>query len=150
MQPPSRGCVLKQLRLWQYQALLQAAAFARLCVETRIFGSGAEQSAAAAFARLCVETLRIGGNHGTTTQPPSRGCVLKPLPLAQRSAILTQPPSRGCVLKLHAVHLRLGLLQAAAFARLCVETFTRYDGMNSQTQPPSRGCVLKQCDPLSV
>ena len=40
-----------------------------------------------------------------------------------------------------------GLSQAAAFARLCVETV---DGdevfMSWEMQPPSRGCVLKRAD----
>ena len=56
MQPPSRGCVLKQLRLELIQRLKYAAAFARLCVETKTSKIIHAVEPAAAFARLCVET----------------------------------------------------------------------------------------------
>ncbi len=56
---------------------------------------------AAAFGRLCVETkenpeLTIS----IATQPPSGGCVLKQGWNAQNKMPPVQPPSGGCVLKL--------------------------------------------------
>ena len=56
-----------------------------------------------------------------------------------------QPPSGGCVLKQTLrPPSRLGLL-AAAFGRLCVETFLKaLPLLYSNWQPPSGGCVLKQ------
>ena len=59
MQPPSRGCVLKQDLPYEPHQKLTAAAFARLCVETRLADKGQATAQAAAFARLCVETLQV-------------------------------------------------------------------------------------------
>ena len=56
MQPPSGGCVLKLCQDLQDCPLQPAAAFGRLCVETK---------------KLIVMLLNI-------PQPPSGGCVLKP------------------------------------------------------------------------
>ena len=82
MQPPSRGCVLK-LKPWLENMLNgEAAAFARLCVETIELVQARMQIDAAAFARLCVETSVVKDNKKMlTAQPPSRGCVLKLLRL---------------------------------------------------------------------
>ena len=55
-QPPSRGCVLKRKYSYKYMVDEEAAAFARLCVETRCCISCNWTTIAAAFARLCVET----------------------------------------------------------------------------------------------
>ena len=57
VQPPSGGCVLK--RGWILLTLppLHAAAFGRLCVETRHQKDRVWIPSAAAFGRLCVETL---------------------------------------------------------------------------------------------
>ena len=56
----------------------KAAAFARLCVETTMLKREINPSSAAAFARLCVETASaLRGNWTEAKQPPSRGCVLK-------------------------------------------------------------------------
>ena len=81
--------------------MTDAAAFARLCVETRSRYSFFSQKFAAAFARLCVET------------------GLVPLEFLRE---LLQPPPRGCVLK-HIVDFgNIGFQRAATFGWLCVET----------------------------
>ena len=54
-QPPSGGCVLKQMKKLKFGDLIGAAAFRRLCVET---------------VSQRVKLL-------TPIQPPSGGCVLK-------------------------------------------------------------------------
>ena len=75
-----------------------AAAFGRLCVETRIsrdnIAIGAQPpsggcvlkrglclcigtAASAAFGRLCVETVWLSMEFSPRSQPPSGGCVLK-------------------------------------------------------------------------
>ena len=57
-------------------------------------------------------------------QPPLRGCVLKLLQVTKLEQLQLQPPLRGCVLKLATLYSPHQLvLQAAASARLCVETF---------------------------
>ena len=57
MQPPSCGCVLKQIKLRDAKyCALRAAAFVRLCVETQKTITSGQISRAAAFVRLCVET----------------------------------------------------------------------------------------------
>ena len=58
-QPPSRGCVLKQLRPYINPLKRFAAAFARLCVETIEGNYKTRLISAAAFARLCVETAHL-------------------------------------------------------------------------------------------
>ena len=78
-----------------------------------------------------------------TQQPPSGGCVLK-----QRKPMvcwlwLKQPPSGGCVLKHEYLSNGLDFCVAAAFGRLCVETFARPKSSSVSKQPPSGGCVLK-------
>ena len=75
-QPPSGGCVLKQLRP-RTGLGIQTAAFGRLCVET---------------------TLSALGNP-PNGQPPSGGCVLKPKAIQEMETHRHQPPSGGCVLK---------------------------------------------------
>ena len=57
MQPPSGGCVLKQIYLEAAKATIEAAAFGRLCVETQSKEQAAQAIIAAAFGRLCVETI---------------------------------------------------------------------------------------------
>ena len=54
-----------------------------------------------------------------------------------------QPPPRGCVLKPKLTALREFETQAAAFARLCVETARTMQSILRNAQPPPRGCVLK-------
>ena len=56
VQPPPRGCVLKR----------------------PLTGEPNHQPNAAASARLCVETKKISQNLTPLRQPPKRGCVLKP------------------------------------------------------------------------
>ena len=55
-------------------------------------------------------------------QPPPRGCVLKHNGVSQTKENIWQPPPRGCVLK-QAWGVENGVkFNAAASARLCVET----------------------------
>ena len=78
MQPPSGGCVLKQVLSYFALLAFSAAAFGRLCVETVAYLASWIESGA---------------------QPPSGGCVLKHLKAVDSVKICTQPPSGGCVLK---------------------------------------------------
>ena len=55
-------------------------------------------------------------------QPPPRGCVLKHLKAVDSVKICTQPPPRGCVLKRKSLSMVEKQVNAAASARLCVET----------------------------
>ena len=55
-QPPSGGCVLKLERLGIGYVEIEAAAFGRLCVETKLKPATWGRLFAAAFGRLCVET----------------------------------------------------------------------------------------------
>ena len=57
MQPPPRGCVLKHFGLGTLNKEGDAAASARLCVETIKMKEGSRKTYAAASARLCVETF---------------------------------------------------------------------------------------------
>ena len=57
MQPPSGGCVLKHNRYFAVKGGKGAAAFGRLCVETRKLVLVLVACEAAAFGRLCVETF---------------------------------------------------------------------------------------------
>ena len=122
MQPPSGGCVLK-LSGWisasrcvvaaafrrlcvetRLPEILQqpegAAAFRRLCVETALAAASKYTDNAAAFRRLCVETASFGAVLGWFCwQPPSGGCVLKPARAGSNRPRCRQPPSGGCVLK---------------------------------------------------
>ena len=59
LQPPLRGCVLKLYVALSVNRLSEAAASARLCVETFICADSAAACNAAASARLCVETLLL-------------------------------------------------------------------------------------------
>ena len=68
-QPPSGGCVLKPAYTVIISQASQAAAFGRLCVETRAAKRVGLGDFAAAFGRLCVETnlpftspLKLGGS----------------------------------------------------------------------------------------
>ena len=44
---------------------------------------------------------------------------------------MKQPPSGGCVLKQHADEVAEVVIYAAAFGRLCVETFVYIDNQTS-------------------
>ena len=55
---------------------------------------------AAAFRRLCVETRIFWPVMNCPKQPPSGGCVLKLFQTADKFMKGMQPPSGGCVLKL--------------------------------------------------
>ena len=58
-----------------------------------------QTSLAAAFGRLCVETRFYLLPHIIEKQPPSGGCVLKHVIAGIDDFDLVQPPSGGCVLK---------------------------------------------------
>ena len=64
-------------------------------------------------------------------QPPSGGCVLKPNSSPPLGEDCSQPPSGGCVLKQHADEVAEVVIYAAAFGRLCVETFVYIDNQTS-------------------
>ena len=124
LQPPSGGCVLKQLHKINVFSQRLPAAFGRLCVETIVLISSGEKPSPAAFGRLCVET------HMPHMRPGNG---------------FFQPPSGGCVLKLFALCPACPPPDPAAFGRLCVETFHHiFIVLRFQYQPPSGGCVLKQ------
>ena len=55
-QPPSGGCVLKLDDFFDAHFVGGAAAFGRLCVETKFYMNIDEHLTTAAFGRLCVET----------------------------------------------------------------------------------------------
>ena len=79
---------------------------------------------AAAFGRLCVETF--DGYFCCIcirSQPPSGGCVLKLCVGNLGGCSPPQPPSGGCVLKQLEDYQEQTHKLAAAFGRLCVETF---------------------------
>ena len=54
-----------------------------------------------------------------------------------------QPPSGGCVLKRSVLIRTANKSGAAAFGRLCVETYEQDRELMYKRQPPSGGCVLK-------
>ena len=56
---------------------LISAAFRRLCVETQIVPVLHSEGYSAAFRRLCVETTEKKDGESLSPQPPSGGCVLK-------------------------------------------------------------------------
>ena len=100
-QPPPRGCVLKQEELNAFKEMLEAAASARLCVETLRSSrniNGLIQ--AAASARLYVETILTTIIAHPLLQPPPSGCVLKHQRPIFSLRDCQRPPLRGCVLKL--------------------------------------------------
>ena len=116
-QPPSGGCVLKPRHADMLDDLRAAAAFGRLCVETRSGHSKLKKR-----GRLCVETQPPHSTQSQQEQPPSGGCVLKPVLEMGKARVKVQPPSGGCVLKLVLMCCNRQSHQAAAFGRLCVET----------------------------
>ena len=64
--------------------------------------------------------------------------------------IYWQPPSGGCVLKPSLRFCVSESCDAAAFGRLCVETYQFFNIVNLLKQPPSGGCVLKHINVLHV
>ena len=165
-QPPPRGCVLKLITSKSINNPKQAAASARLCVETSpvigvtrdefaaasarlcvetwILKSKTVPSGAAASARLCVETVAEKKEQRKKKAAASaRLCVETRLIGTTTSMCIVQPPPRGCVLKRPNVRNWSLLFFAAASARLCVETFNFSAFWSWLVQPPSGGCVLK-------
>ena len=145
-QPPSGGCVLKQIGLSERTVACKPAAFRRLCVETIITYVGFDAlmsqppsggcvlklenqrvsvsgECPAAFRRLCVETGKT--NLGLRRKMPAafrRLCVETKIPDEATKIPETQPPSGGCVLKLKRMLENQQTNHPAAFRRLCVET----------------------------
>ena len=100
VQPPSGGCVLKQINHPAFNRRHQPAAFGRLCVETRPPYRYFSRQYPAAFGRLCVETeYEQSLLRHIAAQPPSGGCVLKQPDTDNQVKQMLQPPSGGCVLK---------------------------------------------------
>ena len=69
--------------------------------------------------------------------------MLKLLQTLRPAWALLQPPSGGCVLKRERCMAGQIEALAAAFGRLCVETWHSAQSNTTWTQPPSGGCVLK-------
>ncbi len=123
----------------------KAAAYGRLCVETYNQFEDIAINPAAAYGRLCVETLPYtalfyhcrqpptGGcvlkrrsrsrARNIRLQPPTGGCVLKQSLYLQAVCLFRQPPTGGCVLKQNHQNANYLKIRAAAYGRLCVETF---------------------------
>ena len=101
IQPPSGGCVLKQI-VWRIAKFGIAAAFRRLCVETLCMVGGSSFRQPAAFRRLCVETTaRRCCSFGGRSAAFRRLCV-ETIGAYPEISLAEQPPSGGCVLKLKA------------------------------------------------
>ena len=77
MQPPSGGCVLKHMRVsTEEQDLTQPPSGG--CVLKLTYSLPCRDTIiAAAFGRLCVETKVFASLNILRLQPPSGGCVLK-------------------------------------------------------------------------
>ena len=121
-QPPSGGCVLKQIIDVTKLPFEQAAAFGRLCVETLRFClmpntmPSSRLRAAVCWnvlsmfilypelcsrlrAAVCWNYLMGCHRKFYGMQPPSGGCVLKLITESGKRSLIRQPPSGGCVLK---------------------------------------------------
>ena len=122
LQPPLRGCVLKQHGELGEVLRRNAAASARLCVETATAPTKARAFQAAASARLCVETVNILILISVQAAASARLCVETLIVGLTYKVYLRQPPLRGCVLKLTVTRRPKSWIVAAASARLCVET----------------------------
>ena len=120
-QPPSGGCVLKPNIMAFRNQQFVAAAFGRLCVETKYALESHAGGVAAAFGRLCVET-------------PYAALQLRPFAAAAFGRLCVETP-------LITTWQRCPV--AAAFGRLCVETPHNRALPPTRRQPPSGGCVLK-------
>ena len=76
-------------------------------------------------------------------QPPPRGCVLK-LPLTCQKSLLYARSRLRAAVCWNAITGSIKIFaDAAASARLCVETDCWALGYRAERQPPPRGCVLK-------
>ena len=99
----------------------EAAASARLCVETSAFSIISVGALAAASARLCVETVtKTLTQNRTEQQPPPRGCVLKhkyESPTTHRW--LAAASARLCVETLMIIRITFQKI-AAASVQLCI------------------------------
>ena len=126
-QPPSGGCVLKQI-LGYGCRVVAAAAFRRLCVETLPVICRISRLRTAAFRRLCVETDTLCLELGCCIQPPSGGCVLKQIVWRIAKFGIAAAFRRLCVETLCMVG-GSSFRQPAAFRRLCVETVVTSVGM---------------------
>ena len=104
-------------------AVKEAAASARLCVETRTSTSRALSMSAAASARLCVETVTsLRGIKSHLLQPPSRGCVLKSEFIKTLRAYKSAATFGWLCVETPKANILTARLPAATSARLRVET----------------------------
>ena len=122
-QPPSGGCVLKQI-ITGVQALSRNQPPSGGCVLKQGYRNGDRKpyghqppSGGCVLKPSRDNVIIVFDN-----QPPSGGCVLKPSSCARMKTVLIQPPSGGCVLKRDGRQLLFGGAPPAAFGRLCVET----------------------------
>ena len=77
-QPPSGGCVLKQLTLNGVSITGIQPPSGGCVLKQRMMVSAVGTAKPAAFGRLCVETgLKRKEQEAAQAQPPSGGCVLK-------------------------------------------------------------------------
>ena len=121
-QPPSGGCVLKQIRAVAMYPIETQPPSGGCVLKLLLLPNSKQIDQPAAFRRLCVETLTVLTN-----------CHL----------LQSQPPSGGCVLKHFLQKLYFLAVHPAAFRRLCVETRLSRMTCSGFCQPPSGGCVLK-------
>ena len=121
-QPPSGGCVLKQLNQRRTTVADNQPPSGGCVLKHQLNRFLCELVHPAAFRRLCVETVSGGIFYPQQCQPPSGGCVLKHHKLCRSPAVLSQPPSGGCVLKPQYGYGCGRAIRPAAFRRLCVET----------------------------
>ena len=100
LQPPPRGCVLKLYPPRLARGSPNAAASARLCVETKEANSNKFFYQAAASARLCVETVNQALTATVERAAASARLCVETESFKTLSFIYhLQPPPRGCVLK---------------------------------------------------
>ena len=167
LQPPSGGCVLKHLSLFEVCAPNAAAAFGRLCVETWAHINRTTPKRAAAFGRLCVETKEVANiTNQNIAAAFGRLCVetkdLKELGNNLKAAAFgrlcvetmlddifetnhrRQPPSGGCVLKLYRLRCPKSPTLQPPSGGCVLKLKKSIAGATGIRQPPSGGCVLKQ------
>ena len=104
-QPPSGGCVLKQIKRRQVVGLAVQPPSGGCVLKRQVYHR----------------------QRPKLSQPPSGGCVLNRISPPYRSINLAQPPSGGCVLKHEECVSDVLVEYPAAFRRLCVETVFEID-----------------------
>ena len=100
-QPPSGGCVLKRVQIQSMSWLNVQPPSGGCVLKPKVLETSYAATLPAAFGRLCVETLvPVYLFKRARYQPPSGGCVLKRAGRRGMGRLAVQPPSGGCVLKL--------------------------------------------------